>query len=167
MVQLLRAEPLSASELARRLEIRFGSAQYHLRTLQRAGIARRVGERRKRGGREVLFDVPRRLRVDLDAGTPTGLRAVHHAHLAELQRRLDASASEPGTLDTERDAFTLRELELRPADVPAAAEALQAFLDRLEALSLDRPTADSLPVTASVLLFGIPRSSSRHPDGPA
>ena len=34
---------LSASELARRLRIRFGSAQYHLRSLERAGIALRVG----------------------------------------------------------------------------------------------------------------------------
>ena len=42
MLHLLRTETLSASELGRRLRIRFGSAQYHLRTLERAGIARRV-----------------------------------------------------------------------------------------------------------------------------
>jgi DNA-binding transcriptional ArsR family regulator len=167
MQQLLRSEPLSASELARRLSIRFGSAQYHLRTLERAGIARRVGERRKRGGTEILFEVPAELRVDLDAGTTGDLRSVHHATLAELRRRLDASAGEPDLLDTDRDAFSVRELELRPEDVPAATAALQAFLRSLDELAVDRPTGDSIPVTASVLLFRIPRAASRFPDGTA
>jgi DNA-binding transcriptional ArsR family regulator len=167
MQQLLRAERLSASELARRLGIRFGSAQYHLRTLERAGIARRVGERRKRGGTEVLFEVPRELRVDLDGGTPGEIRSVHQATLAELRRRLEASAAEPGLLDTDRDAFSIRELELRPRDVPAATEALRAFLDRIGELAVERPTADSVPLTAAVLMFRIPRPASRYPDDPA
>jgi DNA-binding transcriptional ArsR family regulator len=164
MQQLLRTEPLSASELARRLDIGFGSAQYHLRTLERAGIARRVGERRKRGGTEILFEVPRELRVDLDAGTAGDLRSVHHASLAELQRRLDASAGEPELLDTDRDAFSIREVELRPADVPAATEALRAFLERLDELAVDGPTPESIPFTASVFLFRIPRTASRYPE---
>ena len=58
MLHLLRAEPLSASELARRLGIRFGSAQYHLRSLERAGIALRVGERSRRGGTESCSRCP-------------------------------------------------------------------------------------------------------------
>jgi DNA-binding transcriptional ArsR family regulator len=167
MLQLLRAEPMSASALARRLDIRVGSAQYHLRTLERAGIARRAGERRKRGGTEILFAVPRPLRVDLDAGSPASLRAVHHAFVGELGRRMDAAAAEPGLLDTDRDAFAIRELELRPEAVPAAVEALRAFLDRLDALALDRPAAGSVPFTASAVLFRIPRSASGFPDGPA
>ena len=119
MLHLLRTETLSASELGRRLRIRFGSAQYHLRTLERAGIARRVGERHKRGGVEVLFEVPHSLWLDHDAEAPLGMRqAVHHAYLAELQRRLDAAAAEPDPLDTERDAFSTRELELRSEDSP-------------------------------------------------
>lgn len=167
MMHLLRTEALSASALGRRLQIRFGSAQYHLRTLERAGIARRLGVRRKRGGLEVLFEVPHSLWVDYDADAPLGMReAVHHAYLAELQRRLDAAAAEPETADTDRDAFSTRELELRPEDVPAATEALHAYLHRLDDLALERPSADSMPFTASVQLFRIPRSASQHPDGP-
>jgi DNA-binding transcriptional ArsR family regulator len=168
MMHLLRAEPLSASELARRLQIRFGSAQYHLRTLERAGIARRVGERQKRGGIEVLFEVPRSLWVDYAAEAPPGMReAVHRANLAELGRRLDAAAAEPEPEDTDRDVFATREVELRPEDLPAATEALHAFLCRLEELALDRSSADSLPITASVMLFRIPRSASQHPGTPS
>ncbi|MGZ5345285.1 MAG: ArsR/SmtB family transcription factor [Actinomycetota bacterium] len=167
MVHLLRTEPLSASELARRLQIRFGSAQYHLRTLEQAGIARRVAERRKRGGVEVLFEVPRSLWVDYDADAPAGMReAVQRAFLAELGRRLDAAAGEPEPEDTDRDVLSTREIELRPDDIPAATEALHAFLRRLDELALDRPDADSLPFTASVQLFRIPRSASQHPEAP-
>lgn len=168
MLHLLRTEPLSASELARRLEIRFGSAQYHLRTLERAGIARRVEQRRKRGGVEVLFEVPHSLWVDHDTDAPLEMRvAVHRAYLAELQRRLEAAAAEPHhPQDTDRDVFSTREIEIRPEDLPAATEALHAFLHRLDELALERPSADSLPFTASVQLFRIPRSASQHPDAP-
>jgi DNA-binding transcriptional ArsR family regulator len=167
MMHLLRTEALSASELSRRLQIRFGSAQYHLRTLERAGIARRVEERRKRGGVEVLFDVPHAMWVDLDADAPRGVReAVHRAFLAELGRRLEASAAEPQPEDSDRDAFSTREVELRPQDLPAATEALHTFLHRLDELALDRPSADSIPFTASVLFFRVPRSASQHPHPP-
>jgi DNA-binding transcriptional ArsR family regulator len=167
MMQLLRTEPLSASELARRLEIRFGSAQYHLRTLERAGIARPVGQRRKRGGLEILFEVPPSLAIDLDTVAPPEMRvAVHRAYLAELERRLDASAGEPEPEDTDRDVLTVRELELRPEDVPAAAEALRVFLRRLDELALERPSTDSVPFTAAVQLFRVPRSASQHPQVP-
>jgi DNA-binding transcriptional ArsR family regulator len=167
MMHLLRIEALSASELARRLQIKFGSAQYHLRTLERAGIARRVEQRRKRGGLEILFDVPHSLWVDFDADAPVGMRqAVHRAYLAELGRRLDASAAEPEPEDTDRDVFTTREIELLPEDLPAATQALHSFLHRLDELALDGPSADSVPFTASVLMFRIPRSASQHPQVP-
>jgi DNA-binding transcriptional ArsR family regulator len=167
MMQMLRTEGLSASELARRLQIRFGSAQFHLRTLERAGIARRVDQRRKRGGVEVLFEVPHSLWVDYDAEAPPGMReAVHRAYLAELGRRLDASAAEPEPEDTDRDILSTRELELRPEDIPAATEALHTYLHRLDELALERPSVDSLPFTASVLLFRVPRSASQHPEVP-
>jgi DNA-binding transcriptional ArsR family regulator len=167
MVHLLRTETLSASELGRRLKIQFGSAQYHLRTLERAAIARRVGERRKHGGIEVLFEVPHSLWVDYDPDAPLGMReAVHRAYLTELQRRLDAGDAEPDPLDTDRDVLSTRELELRPEDLPAATQALHVFLHRLDELALERPSEDSLPFTAAVQFFRIPRSASQHPDEP-
>jgi hypothetical protein len=91
---------------------------------------------------------------------------VHRAFLAELGRRLDAAAAEPEPEDTDRDVLSTREIELRPDDVPAATEALHAFLHRLDELALERPETDSLPFTASVQLFRIPRSASQHPDAP-
>ena len=167
MMHLLRTEPLSASELARRLGIRFGSAQYHLRSLEQAGIARRVRVRRKRGGIEILFEVPHSMWVDYDPDAPPGMReAMNRAYLAELTRRLDAAAAEPDPEDTDRDALSTREVELRAEDVPVATEALHRFLHRMDELALDEPTATSLPFTVSVLLFRIPRSASQHPDVP-
>src|SRR5207249_4876835 len=74
IVRLLRSEPLSASELARRLNIRFGSAQFHLQSLRRAGIAQKAAERGKRGGTEMLFEVPRNLWIDLDPDAPCDIR---------------------------------------------------------------------------------------------
>jgi DNA-binding transcriptional ArsR family regulator len=167
MMHLLRIDALSASELARRLRIRFGSAQYHLRALERAGIARRVDQRRKRGGVEILFQVPHSLWVDLDADAPLGMRqAVYRSYLAELGRRLDAAAAESQPEDTDRDVFSTRELEFRPEDIPAAIEALHQCLHRLDELALERPSADSLPFTVSAQLFRVPRSASLHPDAP-
>lgn len=166
MLHLLRTEPLSASELARRLQIRFGSAHYHLQALERAGIAQEVGTRAKRGGTEVLYEVPGSLWVDPDQHAPRGMRqAINRAYLAEISRRLDAAAAEPQPEHTDRDVFSTHELELRPQDIPAAIEAFRAFHDQLQQLALDAPTEDSLPVTVSVLLFRIPRSASQHPDG--
>jgi DNA-binding transcriptional ArsR family regulator len=163
MMHLLRSEALSASELARRLEIRFGSAQYHLRSLVRAGVARRVGERRRRGGTEILFEVPHGLWVDVGAETPLGMRqAMNHAYVAELLRRMDAASAELD--DTDRDVLSTREIELSPAGVAAATEALHEFLHRLDQIDLPRPGSDSMPFTVSTLFFRMPRGD-RAPEG--
>ena len=85
MMHLLRSEALSASALARRLGIRFGSAHYHLRSLEQAGIALRVGERTRRGGTEILFEVPRDISVDEGPDTPVGTRqAMSRAYVADV-----------------------------------------------------------------------------------
>jgi DNA-binding transcriptional ArsR family regulator len=118
MLHLLRAEALSASELARRLGIRFGSAQYHLRSLERAGIALRVGERIRRGGTEILFEVPHGLWVDVEPDAPLGMRqAMNRAYVAELLRRMDAAATERHEVD--QDVLSTREIELDADGVDA------------------------------------------------
>lgn len=167
ILHLLHAEPMSASEIARRLDIRFGSARFHLLLLERAGIARRVGERHKRGGVEILFEVPAELWVDMAPDAPVGLRqAMTRAYLAEIQRRMDAEAAEPEPEDTDRDALVMREIELDPDDLPAAAEALHEYLERLAQLARSAPTAGSRPFTVTVQFFRIPRSASRRPHPP-
>jgi DNA-binding transcriptional ArsR family regulator len=161
MMHLLRDEPLSASELARRLEIRFGAAQYHLRSLAQAGIALRVGERNRRGGTEVLYRVPRDIRVDEGPDTPEPMRrAMDRAYVAEVIRRMDAASSE--ALDTELDVRATREVELDAAGVDAATEALHEFLHRLDELSLRRPTESSMTFTAAALFFRVPRPARRR-----
>jgi DNA-binding transcriptional ArsR family regulator len=164
MMHLLREEALSASELARRLKIRFGSAQYHLRSLERAGIALRVGERSRRGGTEVLFEVPHDLWVDEGPDTPVGTRqAMNRAYIAEVLRRMDAASLEWPT--TDRDVRATREVELDPDGVLAATEALHAFLHRLDELSLARPTEGSMTFTAATLFFRVPRFASTRLEG--
>jgi DNA-binding transcriptional ArsR family regulator len=166
MLHLLRSEALSASELARRLGIRFGSARYHLRSLERAGIALRVGERTRRGGTEILFEIPRHLFVDVEVDAPRGMRqAMNRAYVAELLRRMDAAAAEPHPEHAERYVLSTREVELRPEDLGAASEALHVFLHRLDELALGRPTEESVPFTASVQFFRTPRSASHRPEG--
>lgn len=164
MMHLLRTEPLSASELARRLGIRFGSAQYHLRSLERGGIAFRVGERSRRGGTEVLFEVPRDMWVDEGPDTPMGMRhAMDRAYVAEVVRRMDAASTE--RLDTDLDTRVTREVELDADGVEAATEALHAFLHRLDELSLERPTEDSMTFTVATLFFRVPRSAPPDVEG--
>jgi DNA-binding transcriptional ArsR family regulator len=168
MMHLLRSESLSASELARRLGIRFGSAQFHLRSLERAGIAGKVATRAKRGGTEVLYSVPHNLWVDIEADAPRGMRqTMNRAYVAELLRGLDASAEHPEPEDTNRDILSTRELELRPEDLPAAAEAVRELIRRVEALAVDTPTDDSIPFAVSLFFFRVPREASQHPNGPA
>ena len=159
MMHLLRDEPLSASELARRLGIRFGSAQYHLRALERAGIALRVGKRTRRGGTEVLFEVPHDIWFDEGPDTPVGTRqAMNRAYVAEILRRMDAASLAWPTTDL--DVRATREIELDDEGVAAATEALHAFLHRLDELALDRPTEGSMTFTAATLFFRAPSSAS-------
>ena len=161
MLHLLRAERLSASELARRLGIRFGSAQYHLRSLERAGIALRVGERSRRGGTEILFEVPHGLWVDVEPDAPLGVRqAMNRAYVAELLRRMDEAATERH--DVDHDVLSTREIELDAEGIDAANEAVHDFLHRLDELALTRPTKGSATFTVGTLLLQMPRQMPRR-----
>ncbi len=158
---MLAAEPLSASELARRLGIRAGSAQFHLRTLVRAGIAVPAGERMRRGGRELLYRVPAGTGIEIPSGTPEGLLGqVNAAYVAELQRLLDASLQIPPTAADEA-VTTIREISLTPDAVPAALAAIHELLAKLRALDKQ----DAKGATANVLSlfwFRIPADASRR-----
>ena len=97
MVVLLRGEALSASDLARRLDLRFGSARFHLHKLIDADIAIPAGERVDRGGTALLFRVPEGLWFDLDADAPPELNvAIRRSLVRELERRLGPPAPRQG-----------------------------------------------------------------------
>jgi DNA-binding transcriptional ArsR family regulator len=157
---MLAAEPLSASELARRLGIRVGSAQFHLRTLVRAGIAVPAGERMRRGGRELLYHVPAGTEIEVSPQSPPSLRGqVDAAYIAELQRLLDASlAVPPGAVDEIRT--TIRKISLTPETMPAALAAIHDLLEKLRALD-NQDAQGATPNVLSLFWFPIPVDASR------
>jgi DNA-binding transcriptional ArsR family regulator len=132
IVRLIRERPMSASGLARELDILPGSARYHLRTLERAGIALPAGERTIRGGREVLYSAPDVVRLDDDVPPPVR-RATDRAYLRDLEAVIDEAASEPGGVA----GFALHIRHLRPGDAAAAEQIIMDAQRRIE--ELDRP----------------------------
>ncbi len=156
MVVLLRAEPLSASDLARRLAVRFGSASFHLGKLVEAGIAQPAGERTVRGGRALLFEVPEGLWIDIDRDAPAELTAAMHGAIAsELGRRLELAARAQHPDDTIHDVLSLREIELREQDRAAAEAIIEDAQRRL--LALDRRgEPDAAPTTVGLFVFRTP-----------
>ena len=159
---MLAEEPLSASELARRLGIRVGSAQYHLRTLVRAGIAVPAGERTRRGGRELLFTVPAETGVELAPDAPPELRVrLDAAYVAELQRLLEASQRVRPGAEEDPTITTIREVRLTAGTMQAARAAVDELLVRLRALD-DEEAEDATPTVLALFLFPIPAAASRR-----
>jgi DNA-binding transcriptional ArsR family regulator len=137
IVRMVRERPMSASALARELDILPGSARYHLRTLERAGIAQRAGERTIRGGREVLYSAPDVVRLDDDVA-PAVRRAADRAYLQDLGAVLDEASSAPGGVA----GFSLQVRHLRPGDVAKAERIVMEAGRRFAALDHpDDPTA--------------------------
>jgi DNA-binding transcriptional ArsR family regulator len=165
MLELLRDEPLSASELARRLEIRFGSARFHLQQLIRGGMVHPVGERRVRGGIERLFGAPDDVWVDVDPADPATTAAMHRAHVAELGRRLQAAARDQRPGDSDVDVVSLRQIRLTPEHRVEAERIAADAARRIRALDAGRSDEDADPVTLGLFLFRTPRTTS--PSDPA
>ncbi len=114
MLELLRQEPLSASELARRLEIRFGSARFHLQQLVRGGLAHPAGDRRVQGGLELLFSAPEDLWVDIDPADPATTSAMHRALIVELRPPTPGGGEGSATRRLRRRRRLLRQVRLTP-----------------------------------------------------
>jgi predicted ArsR family transcriptional regulator len=165
MWELLRQEPLSASELARRLEIRFGSARFHLQQLIRGGMAHAAGERRVRGGRELLFSAPQDVWVDLDPADPGTIAAMHAAYVAELGRRLQEAARDQRPGDSALDVIALRQIRLVPRDRIEAERIAEEALQRIRALNAAPEDGDGEPVTLGLFLFRTPRPARPSRDG--
>jgi DNA-binding transcriptional ArsR family regulator len=159
---MLAAEPLSASELARRLGVRVGSAQFHLRILVRAGIAIPAGERTRRGGRELLFAVPPDTGVEVVHDAASELRGqLDAAYVAELRRLLEASLRVRPAAPEDHAVTTIREVSLTADTMPVARAAVEELLARLHALD-DEQAEGATPTVLSLLLFPIPADASRR-----
>ncbi len=164
MLELLRREPLSASELARRLEIRFGSARFHLQQLVRGGLAHPAGDRRVRGGLELLFSAPEEVRVDIDPAEPATTAAMHHALVAELGRRLRSAATDQRRGDSDVDVVSLREVRLTPDGREEAQRIAAEALRQIRALDTAPAEGDAEPVSLGLFLFRTPSAPSTSND---
>jgi DNA-binding transcriptional ArsR family regulator len=137
ILRLLREEPRSASGLARELGVLPGTARFHLKVLERAGIARRAGARDIRGGHELLYTAPEAVHFDDDV-EPAIRWATDRAYLEELGRLLESGATDPGGAAD----FGLAVHRLRPRDVGEAQRIMRDASKRLAALSRpDDPAA--------------------------
>ncbi len=160
MLELLRHEPLSASELARRLDIRFGSARFHLQTLIRGGLASPSGERKVRGGLELLFSAPADIWVDVDPGEPGTIAAMHRAYVGELGRRLQGAVADRRSEDSDVDIVSLRELRLTPKGRVEAERIAADAVVRIRALEASSREGDAEPVTLGLFLFRTSRGAT-------
>jgi DNA-binding transcriptional ArsR family regulator len=155
MLMLLRSESLSASDLARRLDIRFGSARFHLHQLVDAGIVHAAGERTERGGTARLFRATEGFRIDVDPETPDLNVALHRSVATELRRRLESAALDQRPGDTEHDVIVLWELALPDRDRAEAEAIIDEALARLRRLH-DPDDREAQPHTIGLFSFRTP-----------
>lgn len=147
ILRLVRAEPTSASALARELDVLPGSARFHLGVLERAGIVTRSGERVVRGGREVLYSAPRVLRIDDDVA-PEVRAQTDRAYLHELTRLIERGATRPGGAA----GFSLEVRHLTPEGATEAEHILIEAGRRIAALVRRDDPAARPHVVASQLV---------------
>jgi DNA-binding transcriptional ArsR family regulator len=150
ILRLVRAEPTSASALARELDVLPGSARFHLGVLERAGIVTRSGERVVRGGREVLYSAPPVLRID-DVVAPEVRAQSDRAYLHELSRLIELGATQPdGTA-----GFSLEVQHLTPEGAEEAEHVLIEAGRRIAALDR-REDPDARPHVVATQLVALP-----------
>lgn len=103
MLSLLTNNELSASDLARELEITTANASYHLRLLAKAGLAVETGTDRIRGGVAKRFTHPWEDTASAKDSTPAELDGYVRTLATELVRRFAerAERSRLATTDAE------------------------------------------------------------------
>ena len=145
ILAVLRDEPATITQVAERLAIAKGSSSYHIRVLERAGLARVVRTRKVRGVEERYYaiaarsielpepvagqrDVLMQHAIDdlatAEEGSPRYVRLGHsrlsEAQFAEFERRLEDLLDEmAGARDPEAPAATVAVAFFRPG--PGAA----------------------------------------------
>ncbi|WP_030906779.1 ArsR/SmtB family transcription factor [Streptosporangium amethystogenes] len=101
IVSLLTGASMSATEVARELDIAHASASYHLRQLAEAGFLEQVDEQPARGGRGrprrcYRYDHSSRMRLDR-----SGSRPLYEAMFVDLARRLERAHGRRTSMDAE------------------------------------------------------------------
>jgi DNA-binding transcriptional ArsR family regulator len=154
MLSLLTGSAMSASELARELELTQANASYHLRTLVAAGLVSPAGQERVRGG------TAKRYRYDVDVEMPGSTEAGEQPLLAEalateLLRR--ARWRRPDRTGTTTDA----ELWVAPEAWEEARSQVAEVTRRLHLDAQPPRTEGTVHVSATVMMFEMqPRAGS-------
>lgn len=172
LLERLRGDPASASEVAGELGLSRQVVNYHLRELEKFGLVEVVGERRKRGFVERLVQATtRRIVVDPalldadDAALPSPEAIDRHAaeHLAATASRLvrDVTTMQAAAERAGKRLLTFTiETDVRvasPAELERFAEALaDAVADT--AASFDTPGGRHY----RVVVGGHPRTTDQH-----
>jgi DNA-binding transcriptional ArsR family regulator len=148
MLSLLTGANLSATEIARELDITQANASYHLRTLLDAGLIHVAEEEHVRGG------LAKRYRHDVGSpgggtsgdSSPIGDAVFVRALAAELVRRADARVDGPSH-STDADLWVAPEIWTDVVDRVSAA-----MLDLHQAAQAPR-TEGTVRTSATVALF--------------
>lgn len=154
ILSMLTAEPMSAAEVARALDLTHANASYHLRVLREAGELVVDGEEKIRGGVAKRY----RYRVGGDpdlAGAPASAQdhlAWQHATHSEIVRRLPHRA--PGPVSSS-DIETW----VSPAAWQRAVDAITDAMLLLHGEARPPHTEGTIHVSASALAFAMDERS--------
>jgi DNA-binding transcriptional ArsR family regulator len=148
MLSLLTGSVMSAAELARELDVAHGSASYHLRQLEQAGLVEVAEERSHRGGQERRYRVRPTARIPA-AAAPDDRALLAEVLGAELRRR--ATYADPDAPGTTADA----ELWVDPAVWADLCDRVRAAMTDLHAAARPLREPGSRRVGATVALFGM------------
>lgn len=152
IVTLLRDRAASVTELAKALGIPKGTAGYHVKVLEQAGLVRVVATRRVRAVTEKYYGRVARLYVlRSDESLPDALRGG-----ALAARLLRQAADEIVAARGDKDASALVHVRLRPADA-------RRFQRRLNRLAADFQLADAADGEMHALAYALFRSKTALP----
>lgn len=120
-------------------------------------MAQPAGDRRVRGGLELLFSASQDVWVDADPNDPETTAAMHRAYVVELGRRLQAAAGDQRPGDSAVDVISVRQVRLTPKDRVEAERIAAEALQRIRALDSAPEDGDVEPVTLGLFLFRTPQ----------
>lgn len=134
ILQQLVEEPLTVTQLGRALDMPPPTVHYHVRELVRVGLVRPAGTRERRGILEKYYRAVARTFLvppyPLQGRSPTEQIATVDELLTDISHHIKAVLSDRRGRDDESDPVQLgvRVLFLRPEDLPAIAQQIEAIL---------------------------------------
>lgn len=145
ILSMVTGGPMSASELARELDMSQAAVSYHVRQLDAAGMLELAEVRHVRGGRE--------LRYRYRAGQPTldtaGAALPAAAVTSEVERRVRSAGNPSWTVFSDLECWVDQETWVQVARM--IGDAMQVLHDQ----ALPEPTRGTIHVSATALLVDL------------